>query len=505
MLEPVVNPPRISRRTALAMLSGAMLAGCQRADDGAIRIATPQFSPALADPFTGLTLPDTLLLDNLYDALTVLEASGEASPALASEWTQEDPRQWRFHLRTGARFSNGRPLDAHAVAAAFKLLKTPRGRRTSIGSDLTRVREMRATDSRSLVIRLEQPEPLLPALLSYFRIPEARAYETLGPGAFSTRPVGSGPFALDAYSGNAMKLVAQPHPWRSPLSERVELLRTPDRTARLQAVLSQTAHAALEIAPDDRAALASRGGRLMPRMSTSVLVFFFVEREDGPLADRRVREALNLAVDRQKLIDAFLLGRTSPANQLSSDDGFGRHPELKAIPYAPERARALLDDAGFGAGLPISLVAAVGASAADSAVFQQIAADLRTVGVTLTIKRVPPATIREHLYRGDWPGDLFALRTGGFDSLRSFRLASCDWIAPWQCHPEVDSIVDAARRSTERAERRRLTERALAAHREAYGALYLWQEPTFDAIGPGLQGWTATRAEIRLERLRLTA
>lgn len=487
------------------MLSGAMLVGCQRRDDGVIRVATPQFSPALADPFTGLTLPDTLLLDNLYDALTVLEVNGEASPALASGWTQENPRQWRFELRSGARFSNGRPLDATAVATAFGLLKTPRGRRTSVGSDLARVDEMRAADANTLLVRLAQPEPLLPALLSYFRIPEAGAYEALGPGAFSTRPVGSGPFALDAYTGNAMQLVAQPHPWRSPLSERIELLRTPDRTARLQAVLSRTAHAALEIAPDDRAALVSRGGRLMPRMSTSVLVFFFVEREDGPLADKRVREALNLAVDRRKLIDAFLLGRTTPANQLSSDDGFGRHPTLEPIAYAPERARALLEEAGFGAGLSLSLVAAVGASAADSAVFQQIAADLKPLGVTLKIKRVPPATIREHLYRGDWPGDLFALRTGGFDSLRSFRLASCDWIAPWQCHPEVDAIVDVARRSTDRAERRRLTEQAIAAHREAYGALYLWQEPTFDAIGPGLEGWTATRAEIRLERLRLTA
>ncbi len=500
-----MSPTRISRRTALAMLSGVWLAGCRRADDGVIRIATPQFSPALADPFTGLTLPDTLLLDNLYDALTVLEAGGEASPALATHWVEEEPRQWRFRLRTGARFSNGRPLDAHAVAAAFELLRTPRGRRTSVGSDLARVEAMRAVDARTLLIRLEQPEPLLPALLSYFRIPEAGAYASLGPGAFSTRPVGSGPFALEAYRGNAMQLVAQPHPWRSPLSERVELLRTPDRTARLQAVLSGTANAALEIAPDDRDALVSRGGRLMPRMSTSVLVLFFVEREDGPFADRRVREALNVAVDRQKLIDAFLLGRTSPAGQLSSDDGFGRHPSLAPIPYAPEKARALLEEAGFGSGLSISLVAAVGASAADSAVFQQIAADLKTVGVTLTVKRVPSAKIREHLYRGDWPGDLFALRTGGFDSLRSFRLASCNWIAPWQCHPEVDAVVEAARRAGGRAERRRLTEQAIAAHREAYGALYLWQEPTFDAIGPGLEGWTATRAEIRLERLRLTA
>ena len=498
-----MKTPRITRRTALAMLPGTLLAGCGRSDDGVIRIATPQFSPALADPFIGLALPDTLLLDNLYDALTVLELNGEASPALASRWTQESPRQWRFHLRPGARFSNGRPLDAPAVAAAFRLLETPRGRRTSVGSDLARVETMRAVDADTLLVRLAQPEPLLPALLSYFRIPEAGAYAALGPGAFSTRPVGSGPFALDAYSGNAMQLVAQPHPWRSPLSARVELLRTPDRTARLQAVLSRTAHAALGIAPDDRAALVSRGGRLMPRMSTSVLVFFFVETEDGPLADRRVREALNLAVDRRKLIDAFLLGSTAPANQLSSDDGFGRHPSLEPIGYAPERARALLEDAGFGNGLSLSLVAAVGAAAADSAVFQQIAADLKPLGVTLTIKRVPPATIREHLYRGNWPGDLFALRTGGFDSLRSFRLASCDWIAPWQCHPEVDAIVDAARRSTDRAERQRLTGQAIAAHREAYGALYLWQEPTFDAIGSGLEGWTATRAEIRLERLRL--
>ena len=492
-----------TRRELLLIAGAAALAGCRGPGSAAThpRIAAPAFPPALGDPFMALTLPATLVLDAIYDSLTLLGEAGTAQPALAERWTRLDDRRWRFELRRGAVFSNGRPVTAEAVAEVFALLAAPRGRRTSAGSDLSMVDTAEARGETTIDILLSRPAPLLPAALSVLRIPEPAAYRRLGADAFAAEPVGSGPFAVDRWRQGNIMLRARPHPWRQARSSQLEVLLTKDRTARLQAVLSGTADVGMEISPDDAATVAAANGQVVSRMTTSVLVLNFITNEPGPLTDVRVREALNLAVDRRKLIDAFLRGQTRPATQLASDDGFGHDPTLSDIPHDPGRARQLLQDAGMGSGIALTLVAAVGASASDSAVFQQIAADLREIGVRLKIRRVPPATIRQHLYHGDWPGDMFAFRTGGFDALRSFRLASCDWIAPWRCYPEVESAIDRARSAVDRKQRELAIRRLLRLDRKQWSALYLWQEPSFDAVGSGVSGWEPLRATIPLEHL----
>jgi peptide/nickel transport system substrate-binding protein len=498
----------LSRRTLLGgagSLAALLASGCRPAtlDADTVRIATPQFPPNQGDPFMGLTLPSTLVLDALYDSLTSLDADARARPALAVSWTETDARRWRFELRDDARFSSGRPVTAAAVAAAIALLRTPRGRRSSAGTDLAVIDRAEPVDTRRVDVVLTAPAPLLPAALSVLRIPDADAYASAGPDGFARSPVGSGPYRLVSWGPNTIRLAANPASWRSPSCAELEIVLTTDQTARLQAVLSGTVVAALDVSPDDGAVLAASGARLAPRMTTSLAVLAFVTRSPGPLRDVRVRKALNLAVDRQRIIDVFLQGRTQPANQFASDDGFGRDPGLEPIPHDPAEATRLLRAAGYESGLTLRLVAVVGNAANDAAIYQQIASDLRRVGVDLRIRRVPQPTFRQYLYHGGWPGDLFAIRMGGFDALRSFRLASCTWPAAWRCYPEVDEAVRQAQSAVDRAERERRTRAAVAADRAQWSSLFLWQDPAFDALGPRVEGWETTRASVRLEALRL--
>lgn len=504
--KPALELKLISRRKLLALFAAAAGAAattsCTPPQTRTIRIATPQFSPALGNPFMGLTLPSTLILDTIYDSLTVLEKEGRASAGLSTHWIQVSDYHWRFYLRDGASFSNGRPLNAAALARVFELLNDARGRLTSVGSELKVVEAAKPHADYVLDLFLREPTPLLPALLSTLRIPEPGAYRRLSADAFAADPIGSGPFKVERWHANSVLLSARNHLWRPPMSDKLEIVLTPDRTARLQAILSGTMDAALEISPDDVAALHSIGGQVTPRMTTSVLLINFITNNGGALADMRVRKALNLAVNRQKLIDAFLPGYTSPANQFASEDGFGRNPDLEPITYNPDEAKRLLEQAGYANGLTLTMVAAIGASAGDSAIFQQIASDMRMLGVDLRIRRIPPATLRQHLYYGNWPGDMFALRMGGFDALRSFRLASCAWPASWRCYPEIETAIAEAKAAADIQSREILTQKVLAADRAQYSALYLWQEPTFDAVGPRITGWSTTRAEIRLEHLQ---
>lgn len=497
---------RHGRRAFLGgLLALPVLAGCgpRRPADGTITIAVPTLPFAMGDPFMGLNLPSTLALHAIFDTLTLLDSDGRALPAVASAWRELTPTRWQFDLRPGIRFANGRPLDAAALVDIIGLLQEPHGKRSSVGSDLKRIRAARAVAPLRVEFDLGSPMPLLPAALSVLRLPEPRAFADRGPQGFALDPVGSGPFQVEEWAGGHVRLAARRDAWRQPRCEDLELRLTTDQTARMQAVLSNTAQVATDVSPDDRDTLQAAGGRLVTRATTTILVLNFITTKPGPLQDLRVRRAINLAIDRSRLIAAFLPGYTQPVEQLAALDAFGRASGLAPLAFDPQQARRLLNEAGFGEGLELTLAAVVGAAANDSAIFQQIALDLAEVGISLRIHRLPPALLRQHLYYGDWPGDMFALRTGGFDALRSFRFASCDWVSPWRCDPALDRMVDTAQAASTRAEAESLTARVVAAERETFGALYLWQEPAFDAIGPGVAGWRPTRATIALEDLHL--
>jgi peptide/nickel transport system substrate-binding protein len=495
---------RHGRRAFLGgLLAMPVLAGCapRGSADGAITIAVPTLPFAMGDPFMGLQLPSTLALHAIFDTLTLLGSDGRAMPAVASAWRELTPTRWQFDLRPGIRFANGRPLDAPAVVDIIALLEEPHGKRSSVGSDLKRIRAARAVTPLRVEFELESPMPLLPAALSVLRLPEPQAFADLGAQNFALNPVGSGPFQVEEWEGGQVRLAARPDAWRQPRCDNLALRLTTDQTARMQAVLSQTAQVATDVSPDDRGTLEAAGGRLVARATTTILVLNFITTKPGPLQDVRVRKAINLAIDREKLIAAFLPGYTQPVEQLAALDAFGRASGLAPLAFDPQQARRLLDAAGFGKGLDLTLAAVVGSAANDSAIFQQIALELAQVGISLRIHRLPPALLRQHLYYGDWPGDMFALRTGGFDALRSFRFVSCDWISPWRCDPALDELVDFAQTATTRAAAESRTAEVVAAERETFGALYLWQEPAFDAIGASVAGWRPTRATIALEDL----
>jgi peptide/nickel transport system substrate-binding protein len=490
----------IPRRTLLTAGIGLAAAGCAPARIG-LRIATPQLPAQRADPFMGLTLPHTLTLDAIYDSMTRLEPLGEAAPALARAWRMEDQVNWVFDLRSDALFSNGRKLDAEAVEAAMALLRSGKGKTTSAGSDLAAIIDARAVGPLSLRVTTATPNPLLPASLSVLKVPDAAALKEAGWASFASDPVGSGPFQLRRWTPQSVILAANPSAWRRAAAAEIEIAAIPDETARLQALVSGAVDVALQVSPDDATTLERAGARLVQRMTTSVALIAFITNRGGPLADVRVREALNLAIDRERMISLFLANATHPAGQIASADGFGAEPALAMPPHDPDRARALLAAAGLGQGLRLTLVCVTGLTPNDSAIYQQVASECAEIGIRIELRRIPMASFQQHLFSGGWPGDMFAIGMGGFDALRSFRLLSCQWPAAWHCDPAVGALVKVARSAPDRATRREATRAVLRADRASWSALYLWGQVVFDAVAGHVGGYTQTRATLPLETL----
>ncbi|TVS14231.1 MAG: hypothetical protein EA417_15440 [Gammaproteobacteria bacterium] len=205
-----------------------------------------------------------------------------------------------------------------------------------------------------------------------------------------------------------------------------------------------------------------------------------------------MRRALNLAVNRQQIVEHLLAGRTSVASQHASRHAFGHHPSLAAYPYDPEAARRLLADAGYPDGLRLTAEVAVGVGANDAAVYQQVAADLRQVGVELELLSIPMQVLVRRLFTGDWRGQAFGMGYDAaphLDGWRPFRQHSCLWPRPWFCDPALTALVEDVRLSSELDSRSQAMYRLLEAYHEAMPSLPLYEVVAFDAVGPRVKNY----------------
>ena len=336
--------------------------------DEPARVAVALFPVAQGNPFRDVIAPRTLPHTAVFDTLTRMTSAGELVPQLAVSWHAPDPHTWVFKIRADAVFSNGRPLTAGTIVDVLELLGEPEASGYSIVRDLRAIRSAEAPDPETLVIATHYPDLMLPRSLSGLRIPEPDHWRRLGAAEFARHPIGSGPYRVEDWTPNRIRLVPWKGAWR-PAQTPVELLLIPDQAARVQALLSAAVDVAVGVGPDDDAAVAAVGGRTHVQLGARVLTLAFVTVVDSPLQDSRVRRALNFAVNRPLIVDAILASATVPASQAIPRQAFGYDPELSPYPYDPDRARQLLAEAGYADGFAMTATVAVGAGAGDEAFF----------------------------------------------------------------------------------------------------------------------------------------
>jgi peptide/nickel transport system substrate-binding protein len=354
---------------------------------------------------------------------------------------------------------------------------------------------VRARDALSFEITTQIPDAILPLHLMFLRAPAPGAWRKLGPQAFARAPVGTGPFVQERWADGKVELRANRTSWRPPKVDRLEIIRIADQAARVQALISGGIDVAYGITPEERDILAAAGARLVSYRIPETSFLAFVTVKDSPVKDVRVRRALNHAVNRQRIIDTILDGATEPAAQISHPQAFGFNPALRPYDYDPERAKALLAEAGYENGFDLPALLVGNANNLDN-IYQQVAADLAEVGVKLELRRHTLAKQLEYIYQGGWPSLAFAMATNGYDPLNAYRIRSCAWVHPYHCDPDLMPLIAAAKSAPTPEERRTLTQKVLAAERDNPPGLILWQTPYFDGVAARVSGYRASEEQI---------
>lgn len=476
-----------------------------------LRIGVVGLPPALGNPYRGTGVPTIYTYRSMFEGLTSVKEDGAVEPLLATSWEPLDELTWQFNLRKDVVFHNGAPFTADAVINAIDYLRSPEAGIEPIARDLGALASAEALDDHTVIIRTNVPAPLLPALTEALLIVEPNLWRSLGREAFALTPVGTGPFKLVEWEDAKATLAAHKDGWRPPQVDMLEFYAIPDAASRVQAILADRIDIAVAMSRDDILAIESGGGSGDIGETASVLgiVFILAQLEDGhPLSDKRIRQALNYAVNKEAYIQALFGTGTLPASQPATASAFGFNTDVSPYPYDPDRARALLAEAGYPDGFSFTAEVTIGGGASLAPAYQQVAADLLNIGVVMSLKTIPVQQLIRGIQEGEWRSEAFGMNYSAertTDALRSLRLHSCIHRSPWYCDRALSDKILEAFGTSDLETRRTLTEEIMGAYHDEAPAIWMHEVVMYKGLGSHVRNFSQDHTvlnyhEIDLER-----
>jgi peptide/nickel transport system substrate-binding protein len=302
-----------------------------------------------------------MAVELLYSGLTRIGTDLVAQPDLAESWTSnDDASSFTFTLRD-AKFHSGAPVTAKDVVATITaILNKDNGSpgRTQIGP----ITKVEAADDRNVVFTLDGSFADLPVSLGSVFAKIISAEALAGDLAvLDTTPAGSGPFVLTEFDPARIISVRRNDGYydpERPYLDGVDQLLYPDATGEAAALVNKETDLLLEANPTSYARLAETAGIVGERVATGNFLNLVLRVDQKPFDDIRVRQALALALDRQALVDVVLEGFGRPADDSIISPEASLYTAPKKAAYDPEKAKALLAEAGYSNGIDVVLYAA---------------------------------------------------------------------------------------------------------------------------------------------------
>lgn len=444
--EPGSTPRWLAAWMSVAALSlgVALAAGTLTiAEDSDLTVLDPQitYQSSLATAWTAL-----------YDSLLTRDENLQIVPWLATSWEMESETSWLLTLREGVAFHNGEPFDAAAVVANVERITAPGFQEWNF---MAPVSGAEVVDEHTVRIQTFEPTPTFLGLMTmFYQVPPALSAE-VGSEGLQARPVGTGPFRFVDRVADGHLTVERNEDWwgERPIWDRVVFRIIPEASTRIAALRAGEVDIAKNLPPDQAAAVESDP---LLRVATvaSVRTPYIAIYPDSPmgggepLADVRVRRALNHAVDRESIIEFVLDGRGTMISSLLTPGFLGFNEAVEPYAYDPELARQLLAEAGFPDGFPLILEVASNLPVPKPGELgQAIAADLRAVGIDVDLRTPDRATMLAKQRERTWaPLAMWSYGASNLDSDSKFwgpfsTGGSMHFISP----PELNDLIREAR------------------------------------------------------------
>ena len=438
------------------------LLSCSQPADPNTFVMIIESSPTNLDPRVGIDAQSERIDELIFDALLTRDEHFNVQPGLAEKWEVPDALTYVFHLRHGVTFHDGRPLTSRDVKWTMDSLLERKVRSTRAAT-YRYVDHVDAPDEFTVVFHLKEPFASLLWNLSEGAIgivPYGSLEEV------TQKPLGSGPFKfVRAEQDKDVILERNDNYWgEKPRLARVRFTVVPDTTTRALELRKGSADAAINALTSDIVVALEKNPKLrVERAPGTILSYLSFNMRDPVLRDFRVRQAIACAIDRKPLIEYIWRGFAQPATNLIPAQSWAYDPNVTGLSYNPEKARQILDAAGYPAQNGVRFHLTMKTSTEETtrllaAVLQQ---QLRAVGIVLDVRTFEFATFLADVSSGAF--QVYSLRWSGNEDPDIFDTAFHSHNFPpagrnrgYYSNPQVDELIDRARREVDQNSRREL-------------------------------------------------
>jgi len=338
---------------------------------------------------------------HIFDTLTVIR-EGALRPRLAVSWEALDDHTWQFKLRQDVLWHNGDEFTARDVKYSLDYVRDPANAAPWSGR-IAVIEQVKIVDDYTVNIIAKDPRPLLPQGLTMIDIVPFGYYDDpkFSP---SDHPIGTGAYRFVRWTpDDFLTLEANPEYWGSePTIPVITYRQMPEAATRIIALETGGIDIAVAVPPELASRLEEEGFTVdwaSIGQSFTITLSYIRAGPTSPLIDKRVRQALNYAIDKEAIVEWILGGYGRVLDgQLTGPANYGYIPDLEPYPYDPEKARELLARAGFPDGFTIKFDACVARNLKDKEIAEAIVGMLAKVGITVELNILESAVYLEKYY-----------------------------------------------------------------------------------------------------------
>lgn len=394
---------------ALLFFACIFVLACAKPKDRKTLVMIIESSPANMDPRVGTDAQSERIGKLIFDSLVKRDEHFNLQPWLAERWEIPDPLTYIFHLRKGVKFHDGTPLTARDVKWTFD--STIDGTVTSAkASTFKFVERIDAPDDHTVIFRLKEPY----ATLLWNVSDGAIAIVPYGSGKdFNGRLIGSGPFRfVSAEQDNEVILARNNDYWAEKARvERIRFAVVPDTTTRALELRKGSADVAINAMSADMVVAMRKEPNLIVKQAPGTIYNYLAfNLRDPILKDVRVRQAIAYAIRRDVIIHHLWRDLADPAAGILPQQHWAFNGEVRKYEHDPEKARKLLDEAGYLAknGVRFRITMKVSTEETTRLLAAVLQQQLRDVGIALDIRGYEFATFYSDVVKGAF--QLYSLR-----------------------------------------------------------------------------------------------
>lgn len=436
---------------------------------------------------------------DLFEQLLTQDPTGrDVGPMLATSYKTLDATTYQFTIRPNVTFHDGSKLTAEDVAFSVNRAIDPEKKYPIGASRFPTIESATVVDPQTVNVKTKSVDALLLKRMAYLSILPKAYLERVGDDEFSQKPVGSGPYKMKQYiTGDRLVLEAYTaHSYRKPTIPEIIIRNVPDASQRVNGLKTGELDYISAVPLEQIEGLKSAGFSLVSLDAGSSGGYRMTAINYDPIKDKRVRQAINYAIDKDAIVKNIYLGYTQvEQGQFLQPGVFGYNPNLKPYPYDPAKAKQLLSEAGYPNGIDLKLEAKVDrADIAQVGLFVQ--SQLKEVGVRAEFAQVTDQAAAEDKIFGRvpraplWASGLITTPYMDADAALVWFWSGQPEATRYNMNPDFDAVFVPSRTEVDPKKREELIWKSLEILRDDPPYLFLVQTTEIHMFSPKLQGVT---------------